>query len=284
MGYELWLSRYTGLRRKGTTFKEIEDLFINQITTKFITEPLYSCERNINAADVKHQLLNRDFDFVGIHDDNKVVIGYCSREELQEGLIDQYFHPFDLDMLIADSTALCKLFVTLRDRPFAFVLSWNKVCGIVTKWDINKPVIRIYLFGIISLFELHLNYWIDSSNPEGAWAAKVKEERLDAAHKAMQLKKGNNDKLTLLECLQIADKKEILRQTPEFLELFEFSKASFKSLLEKVETIRNELMHSQNSIIANLDWKDFVDTVMSIEKFLKTSETRIEQKVKQLEN
>lgn len=81
-------------------------------------------------------------------------------------------------------------------------------------------------------------------------------------------------KLAYTNCEQI--KKEILRNTPEFLEQFKFSKSKFKSILESIEVMRNEIAHSQNSIISNLKWPEFVDTVMFIETFLKNSETVLE--------
>lgn len=277
MGYELWRSSYTGLRRKGTTFREIETLFIDQITTKVVAEPLFYCFEKNNAMDMKLELTSRDFDYTGIADKSKKIIGYCVREELTEGSINNFLHPINLENLISDSTPLCKLFSSLLHQPFAFVLTGNTVTGIVTVWDINKPVIRIYLFGIISLFELYLNFWIDSLNVDGGWIKKVKKERMDEAQKLLELRKGNNDQLTLLECLQIADKKVILKNTENFLNDFEFTKTRFSTLVERVEIMRNEIAHSQNSIISRLEWPEFVKTVEEIEKFLRKSDEKIEK-------
>jgi hypothetical protein len=64
----------------------------------------------------------------------------------------------------------------------------------------------------------------------------------------------------------------VLNNTNEFREKFEFSKNQFERLLEDSEKIRNELAHSQNSIIANLKWEKFVSTISSIESFLHKSE------------
>jgi hypothetical protein len=152
VGYQLWLSPYTGLRRKGTTFKELETLFIDQITTKLISEPLFSSRKYDNASEVKVELTNRDFDYVEVIDDQNNVIGYCKRDELKEGSIGDYYRSFDLNNIITDSTPLCNLFATLKSNKFAFVMSWDKVDSIVTVWGLNKPIVRIYLFGIISLF------------------------------------------------------------------------------------------------------------------------------------
>src|SRR5437868_765583 len=102
MGYQLWLSPYTGIRRKGTTFRELQTVFIDQITTKFICEPLYSCRINDNALQVKQELNNRDFDFVGIIGKEDGLIGYCVREELNEGVIQSFQKDFDLTKIITD--------------------------------------------------------------------------------------------------------------------------------------------------------------------------------------
>jgi hypothetical protein len=61
---------------------------------------------------------------------------------------------------VSDSTPISKLLTILKVKGFVFVISEDNIRGIVTRADINKPVVRIYLFGNISLFELHLNYWI----------------------------------------------------------------------------------------------------------------------------
>lgn len=279
MGYQLWLSPYTGLRRKGTTFRELQTLFIDQITTKFITEPLYSCRTTDSSMDVRIELEKRDFDYVGVIDQNENVIGYCKREELEGGPIELYQKGIDVANVITDSTALCKLFSCLDERGVKFVMTGNRVEGIVTNWDINKPIVRIYLFGIISLFELHINYWINFYNKNGSWEEKLNEERLTNARKILENRKGSNDELTLLECIQLADKKEILRATDKFLNEFEYSKGKLKKMLEDVETIRNEVAHSQNSITSNLKWADFTKTISSIESYLELSEKKLEANV-----
>jgi len=85
MAYELWRSPHTGLKRKGTTFKELQAVFTDHITTKFICEPLYFCRLGENALEVRHELQRRDFDFVAVSDDTNRIIGYCQRDALQKG-------------------------------------------------------------------------------------------------------------------------------------------------------------------------------------------------------
>ena len=57
--------------------------------------------------------------------------------------------------------------------------------------------------------------------------------------------------------------------------MFEYSKRRFERILKDVEKIRNELAHSQVSIIDNLEWRTFVDTIQEVKLFLELSETKV---------
>lgn len=274
MGFELWHSKNTGITRKGTTFSELQDVFIENITTKFICEPLACCKLEDNPFEVKGTLERLDFDILGVIDQNQSKLGFILKNELQEN-IQNVLKPFSLENIISESTPLAELIEILKENDYAFVLKRNKIESIVTRADINKPIVRIYIFGIISLFELHLNYWINKNSDGENWKEKINIERVEIAKTIYDKRKGNNMQLTLLECIQICDKRDILKNTTVFLEIFHFSKARFQRILKDVEKIRNELAHSQVSIIDNLKWETFVDTIQEVKSFLELSETKV---------
>lgn len=275
MGFELWYSERTKISRKGTTFSELQYIFIDNITTKFIYEPLACCKVSDNVIEVKQTLDIRDFDTLGVVDEFEKKIGYIIHQELKDGEISKYVKPFETEIIISDSTPISDLLDILSEKEYVYILEKNSIEGIVTRADINKPIVRIYLFGIISLFELHLNYWINKSFTEDEWLGILSEKRVNIANDIYDLRKGNNSQLTILECLQMCDKKTILMKCNGFLDFFGYSKTKFKDLLENSESIRNQLAHSQNSIIVNLDWKEFIFTISAIKEFLTQSEKKI---------
>jgi hypothetical protein len=112
----------------------------------------------------------------------------------------------------------------------------------------------------------------------------LKINRVEGAENVFSNRKGNNDELSLLECLQISDKKVILKGTVKFLEKFNFSKNNIETLISNSEKIRNELAHSQKSIISNLKWELFVETINDIEKFLTESEEMHENTIREERN
>jgi hypothetical protein len=278
MSYQLWSSPITGYRRKGTRFQSIKQLFIENVTAQCIYEPLLSCPANSDSDHAKKALQLRDFDVAGVKEtDDGPIIGYVEAKDIGGESFDQYIKKIGLNLVLTESTPIADLINELANKDFVFVLAGSKITGILTKADINKPPVRIYIFGIISLFEMHLNLWITHHYPDDSWENEVAEGRVTTAKAIYEERKGNNLELSLLECLQFCDKRDILIKSEKFLNKFNFSKNAFEKLLKSAEKIRNELAHSQNSIIANIVWKNFVLTLSEIDTFLIRSDTEIEE-------
>ncbi len=278
MGNQLWVSPLTGYRRNGTRFTALKRIFIDNVTARCIYEPLLCCPVSSSAEEAKQALNIRDFDVAGVKATQEGnVIGYVVANELANGNLREYTKDITSDLLISDSTPLAELISVLSNKNFAFVIYGNSITGIITKADINKPPVRVYIFGMISLLEMHLNSWITHFYPDDIWVRKVPEPRIIEARETHEQRKGNNQELSLLECLQFCDKRDLLTKSREFIQELGTSKNKFESLVKKVEKIRNELAHSQNSIISNLPWKDFVETLASTEIFLNDSDNKIER-------
>lgn len=244
MAGALWVSD-KGTRRKGTSFRDVQNLFIEQITTKYIFEPLYAASLNDDPIETKTDLLVRDFDVVGVINDRQEVIGYIRADDLAESKsIAACLLPIDLNLVTTDSTPIYKIIKMLETRTFVFVIHGSSIEGIVTLADLNKPIVRLYLFGVISLFEMHMSYWVESYHPDDLWQQKLKEQRITIALENQQKRTTKNQALALLECLQFSDKREILSGTKNFLDKFGWSKRAFERIVTRAEAIRNELAHS----------------------------------------
>lgn len=278
MSYQLWTSPPTGYRRKGTRFEEIKSIFIDHVVAENISEPLVSCQLESNAIDAKAELRKRDFDIAGVISGNKNdVIGYLIADELKEGLVSQYYHKLETTLIISDSTPLVSLFSILKDNDFIFVLSGQSISGMITRADINKPVMRIYLFGMISLLEMHLNFWINKSFPNESWKDKINAKRLEEINNLYEERKQIKQDLTLLDCMQFCDKRDLLKKDIDFLKKFNFNKKLWHKFLRTSEKIRNSLAHSQNSIFNIDDLVNIADTIKLIDIFLLHSDEEVEE-------
>ncbi len=277
MGYQLWVSPVTGYRRKGTRFSSLKKLFIDNVTAKSIFEPLLCCPANSMAVNARDALRIREFDLAGVKEtEGGEVIGYVVTDELEIGDVKKYVKVIGPELLISDSTPIADIFTALTQRAFAFILYGKQIIGIITIADINKPPVRIYLFGMISLFEMHLNLWINHYFPDNGWKSEIPANRMNLALDIYEKRKCNNQDLSLLECLQFCDKRDLLTKSIRFIKEFDLSKEKFATFVKEVEKIRNELAHSQNSIIADIEWSDFVEIVSHLEAFLICSDSKVE--------
>lgn len=282
MGFQLWTSPLTGYRRKGTKFTALKQIFIDNVTAKSIYEPLLCCPVDSDAYSVKEALKTRDFDVAGVKETREgPVTGYVVTQELGDSPFETYIKNFHFEYLISDSTPIAKIFAVLSKKNYAFVIYGNDITGIITKADVNKPPVRIYVFGIISLLEMHLNSWINHYYPDSSYVNEIDKARMEDAANIYKQRKGNNQELSLLECLQFCDKRDLLLNNADFIKTFNFSKNNFDRFIKRAEKIRNELAHSQNSIISNMEWSKFIETIDLAEKFLISSDTEVERIAKE---
>ena len=160
MGYQLWTSPITGYRRTGTRLSDVRTLFEAGITTRAIFEPLKSCRANDDVIPVIEIMRQRDFDVLGVLESkNTPIKGYVLRSDLTTGKVRDYIKIIAPNILIAESAPIADLFRLLQQNSFLFVLNKTKIEGIVTQADLNKPPVRVYIFGLISLLEMHMGFW-----------------------------------------------------------------------------------------------------------------------------
>jgi CBS domain len=196
MGYELWTSRIAGYRRKGTRASDLRKLFDDGITARAIQEPLRACLYSDDALLVGEELRRLDFDIAGIkRDEDSRVEGFVRRADLVTGLCTQYANSISPLDLIAESTPLIKVLDVLRDKKHAFVLAGDEIAGIITRADLQKPPVRILLFGLISLFEMHLTFQINERYPDESWMGVLSERRLQTAKGLWEQRKGRNEEI-----------------------------------------------------------------------------------------
>lgn len=274
MGHQLWYSRSTKIRRKNTRIVDIEKNILNKFTVDLLYENILSVSKDVSSQEAIYLMTERDFDFIGVMDESCENIGYIAKFNI-EVTSPLPIQEFNQKLVLSTNTPLFSIFKIFLNEPIIFVKS-EKVIGIISPADFNKPICRIYIFSIISLFEMHLNYWITYFYEDGSWSEMVTPLRLKKAEDLYKERKGKNEDLTLLECIQLADKKTILLKTNHFLKQFDFSKEKFRSLMKMVEPIRNEIAHSQNSITANKGIVPLCGLINDLIKILHKSDYIIE--------
>jgi hypothetical protein len=283
MGYQLWTSPITGYRRKGTRLNELRSLFATGITSRAFLEPLRSCPADAPAGEMANILRARDFDVAGVQSSEEgPVIGFVHRNALQQGYVRDYLQLMTAEHLISDGTPLASLLSILKARESVFVLVGLHVRGIVTRADLNKPLVRVYLFGLISLLEMHLGFWVRDAYPDETWKSKLARKRLEKAEKLQRDRRSRNQQMNLLDCLQFCDKRDLVLARMDILgDLGLGSRLEGKSLLERTENLRNLLAHRHLDLTEGSSWIEVIEVVEKVEAVVDNYDDLVEGKAMQ---
>ena len=245
-------------------YRSLRKLFEENIHVNHISEELISFEVNGKMEEIKEYMQRTGFDVVGIKEEGRV-IGYLERGS---GTVV----PFQPSDLVSESTPLIHLLYLFEHIDRIFILERNEVTRLVTLADLQKPPIRMLLFGIISLMEMHLLHVVKHAYRDAGWRERISAERLRNAEQLYELRKGRNEEITLLDCLQLSDKKTLIVKKKELLLNLTFSsRAEAERFFNKLERLRNNLAHSQE-LTGGDSFREIIQTVRQCERVLEACE------------
>ncbi len=248
------------------------------ITAFAILEPLQSFSVDADALNAASFLKERGFDIAGVtRGEDGRVIGYVEQRSLTHGQVADHLRLLTVDHLVADTTPLPEVLSFLKERAFAFVLVGSEVEGIVTRADLNKPPVRVYLFGLISLLEMHMGHWIRSEYEGESWKVHLTEGRLSAAVNRQEERRKRNQDIDLVECLQFCDKRDLILQSDALRKSLGLGgKNAGARFLKRAEALRDLLAHSQQDLVEGTSWEELIDLVEGLEVVLERSDDLME--------
>lgn len=234
---------------RDTQSSRLRRLFLEGFSAMDIAEPLVSFDDSARSADVKEFMEEKDFDLAGIRKKG-LVEGYVRREELVSGCCGDHIHPFTPDDdLVPDTAKLTDVVKSLAINKTCFVTVLDRVGAIITLTDLEKPPMRMFLFGIITLGEMVITEVIRHRYSDGSWQEFLSEQRLAKARALQEERQRRGQKVDLIDCLQYGDKGWIISYDEEFRKAVgNDSRREMRRAVKEMETIRNNLAHTQEII------------------------------------
>lgn len=255
------------MKQLKSTYSDLHALFGRDIKAKHILEYLQSCSTKEDAATVLRRMKELDFDVMGVKEEGRI-IGYVEQSSLKAGPCGNYTLRFVASELLEESSPLIEVFSGLHDAKRRFVRKRKRVIGIVTRGDLQKAPVRMWLFGLITLLEMHLLRVIRNHFPADSWAAHLTNGRIVNASKILASRKERNEAIDLADCLQFCDKRELVLEIPMVKEsMRKYGGESADTVLESVEMLRDKLCHAQD-MVEGSTWPEVIDLAKNIEHIL----------------
>jgi hypothetical protein len=226
--------------------------YAESFTALDVADPIRSFDADKSGTDVRRIMEENSLEIVCFRDDG-LIRGYVRKGDLAEKCCAGQLRPFRSEQVIPASESLTEVIRILTLYDYVFVSLLDEVVGYIHRGCINKPVARMWLFGIITLTELEFVRLISQYFPNDEWKRYVSPSRIDKAVALQEERHRRTQQGSLIDCLQFSDKAQILLEKQEVLELFGFeSKSKAKKNIKSLESLRNNLAHAQD--IVTYDW------------------------------
>jgi hypothetical protein len=241
----------------GFSRRRVQRLFSEAFTAKDIAEPLHSFDGDRNAREIQRLMEEANLHVAGVRDKG-MVVGYARKDDLLNGNCLARSRGFSPDQQIYGDANLSDVILVLSRHDYCFVSILNAVTGLITRTDMEKPIVRMWLFGIITMLEIRFTELVKEHWTEADWAAMCSTGRLEKARTLLEERKRRGAQhIELADCLQLSDKSYLLAQDPGFLRNFGFkSKNQADQAIRSLESLRNNLAHGQS--ITSQDWPQIV--------------------------
>ncbi len=275
--------------------QSLRRVFTEGFSAEDIAEPLASFDASANAATVQAVMERRGYEVAGVREDGQVV-GYVQRFDLATLSHDECCvkalrplkglgelpsqavsetasaaapeDPADPQAgIVLGSAPLAEVIVGLQEFPRLFVMVFGRVGAIVTRSDLQKPPVRMWLFGMITLIEMRLNSLITQGCSEQEWKPFVSPARLQKAEELLAERIRRNQHLGLLDCLQFADKGQIVARNEQLRRHTRLqSRRQAEQMVKQLEKLRNNLAHSQDIVTG--DWETIVELSQNLDQLI----------------
>jgi hypothetical protein len=244
---------------------DLRGIFDVRITASDIAEPLESFAHDQEASEVREILEAKVFDVAGVKKNGRVS-GYVERPDLSHGSVGERARSFDLSMIVTETTGLSKLLTRLRDVPQLFVLDSYHVRRIVTRSDLQKAPVRLFLFGMITLIEMHFLRMIRDHFENDSWKSKARDY-VEEAERIFESRRSRDQAIDLAECLTFTGKVTVVTNTKQLCRRIGFdSKESAHACLQRLVDLRNALAHGRDILLGL--WPEIIDIVEEAERIL----------------
>src|SRR3990172_12268345 len=254
------------MKQLKSSLSDLRQIFEGNINVRHLAEHFASFDGSRPVDQVRSFMdPPRDYDVVGVRRDG-LIQGYVNREDFRTGVLDNYFRSFEPDLLLDESANILDAVSILRKSPRVYVQVMGQVSGIVTKGDLQKAPVRMWLFGLISLIEMQFLRLIREGWPDGSWRKHemISPDRLEKAREILVDRQRRNEAIDLANCLQFGDKKTIVLKKEKLRKALGFeSKKCGEDILDKLKKLRDDLSHAQDILAGR--WPELVDLAVAAE-------------------
>lgn len=251
------------------------------IPVRLISEPLVSYDKQTPYADAVSDMKASRFDVAGVVDHADNVLGYIDSKGKLSGVCGDknHGHPFDPGSLVTDAMPIAEAGSLIARKRRVFVLERNKVTSIVTRADLQKAPVRMMIFGVITVLEMHLTNVLRREWPGDEWSKcdSFAPKQVKAIKDRFQQAKKRNDETDIFGCMDLYAKSLLACETNSLVDaLQKDGPDDLESDLAEIRRLRNAVAHGKSLVTSNRSWNKVLQITIEAQQASKTLESMLE--------
>lgn len=251
---------------QGFSQRRVQRVFRESFTARDVAEMLHSFDAERPSAEVAEALRQQSVGVAGVRS-HGLVTGYVREEDLGSGSCGQRARSFSHDQMVYEDTSLLDIVLILTRHDFCFLSLLDEVVGVISRADMEKPIVRMWLFGMITIIEMELAAMIRKKWPRQQWRILATPARLQKAEALCEERQRRSQQSDLLDCLQLGDKARVLFSDEGIVGLLGFdSRSDAQRAIKSIESLRNNLAHGQS--IVEYDWPSIVGLTQGVQRLM----------------
>jgi PAS domain S-box-containing protein len=244
-------------------------VFEHSSTAQDIAEPLISFDFKCAANELLDGMTVASVKVAGLQRDG-ILWGFAEVSELRDGSPEVIRRRFRSSQVVVAGSSIIDVIDVLTKHDWCFVSQFGTVVGAISRNELHKPAVRMWLFGIITMAEIEFTERIRRKWPGGSWSKLLSPQRIEKTKQMFAERQRSGRECQLLDCLQLGDKLEIMVADP--LELAALGIPSINAgrrISRQIEHLRNHLAHALDFV--EEDWPQIVRFARRVRQMLDES-------------
>jgi hypothetical protein len=231
--------------REPKSVARLSRTFSQSLSAIDLAEPLASIDSNQPVALAAEVMRARNVSVLGVRRAGSVA-GWVGVGDLDGVTIGEHAKDFDCAEVLDESASLDQVLGKLAAAEQVFIEWLGEVAAVITRRDLQKPPLRMWLFGAITVFDENLTWAVGELFPDDSWQTEITPGRVEKAVSLRAERLRRRSDCALIDCLQIKDKADILVGQKAGLAVLGFqSRREADRFTRDIEMLRNHLAHSQ---------------------------------------
>lgn len=149
--------------------------------------------------------------------------------------------PLDATLLVSSDLSLADGIMRLKEQQFYFVLQRDRVLGIVTRADLQRPAVSMIIFSLILASEAAIREIVSKSLP--SWFDRLSPSAKMKVEEVFKVRVKTDTQVAKIDCLMIHDLLSLMPKCPGVIQRLGFSGNQFKHWKKQLRELRDMLAH-----------------------------------------